>query len=306
MLAIQGVADNRHWQGVSGSGVGAFEVPSNWQQGSVPGAADLAAFNNRVNLNWAITFNGATTNTTGSVVAPSANYETVFHLNQQVWSLTNNLYVWEGSGGRVTYSNGTIRTGSLGCETAPPVGSSLTNHAVIAFRGVQAEAVGASFGGTRTSFEGGSLSVSNVMNVGVSTNSARLYATVYLMNGSLVAVKNEVRIADGVGTTARVEVSDAEFRLGGTINYLGVNARSKGTLSLQLFRPEGSGSAHPRVVCVYRTVERDGDAERADEPVPEREICGSRRAAGAQRLVFVRHVDFGALGGRDVARRAWA
>jgi autotransporter-associated beta strand protein/T5SS/PEP-CTERM-associated repeat protein len=232
VLAIQGVADNRHWQGAGGSGVGDFEVPTNWQQGSVPGAADLAAFNNRVNAHWAITFNGATTNTTGSVVAPSAAYETVFNLNQQVWSLTSNLYVWEGSGGRITYSNGTIRTGSLGCETAPPAGSSLTNHAVIAFRGVQAEVVSASFGGTRTSFEGGSLSVSNVMNVGVSTNSARYYATVYLLNGARVAVTNEVRIADGAGTTARVEVYDADFRLGGNINYLGVNARSKGTLSL--------------------------------------------------------------------------
>jgi len=232
VVAIRGMAENRHWQGVSSSGVGDFEVPTNWQQGSVPGPVDLAAFNNRVNANWAITFNGATTNTTGSVVAPSTNYETVFNLNQQVWSLTNNLYVWEGSGGRVTYSNGTIRTGSMGCDTAPPVGSSLTNHAVIAFRGVQAEAVGASFGGTRTSFEGGSLSVSNVMTVGVSTNNARYYATVSLLNGASVAVSNELRIADGVGTTARVEVSDSDFYLGRNINYLGVGARSKGTLSL--------------------------------------------------------------------------
>ena len=232
VAAVCGMAENRHWQGVGSSGVGDFEVPTNWQQGSVPGVADLAAFNNRVNANWAITFNGATTNTTGSVVAPSVNYETVFNLNQQVWSLTNNLYVWEGSGGRVTYSNGTIRTGALSCETAPPVGSSLTNHAVIAFRGVQAEAASASFAGTRTSFEGGSLSVANVMNVGTLTNSARYYATVYLLNGTRVAVTNEVRIADGVGTTARVEVSDASLRLGGIINYLGVGTRSKGTLSV--------------------------------------------------------------------------
>jgi hypothetical protein len=42
----QGYDQVRYWQGEGGLGTGVFHVASNWVQGSVPGPADLAAFNN--------------------------------------------------------------------------------------------------------------------------------------------------------------------------------------------------------------------------------------------------------------------
>jgi autotransporter-associated beta strand protein len=231
LIAFQGIAANQHWKGVGGSGVGNFELASNWEEGSVPLAADLAAVNNRANANWAVTFNSEVTNTIGSLVSPSIPYESLFNLNGHVWTTTVNQYVWEGSGGKVTFTNGTLRTPALGGETWPPSGSTLTNHAVIAFQNVRTETIAASFGGTITSFEGGDHSVSNQMKVGT-LSGASAYATVYLLKGVRVSVTNELHIGTTAGATGRVDVADADLLAGKTANYFGVNARSKGTLTI--------------------------------------------------------------------------
>ncbi len=230
-FAFYGMANNLHWQGVGSSGVGDFEVPANWTEGSVPSVSDLAAVNNRSSANWAVNFNSDVTNVTGSLVAPSENYGTVFNLNQHTWTATSNLSVWEGSGGRVTFTNGFLRAGSLNGETAPPSGSTRTNHSVITFQSVRSASVNASFAGSITTFSGGEHSVSNQMKVGTYSGSPA-YATVFLMNGVRFAVTNELHIGEATGATGRVDVADADFQAGINANYLGYSIRGKGTLTV--------------------------------------------------------------------------
>jgi len=211
--------------------VGDFEVPSNWAQGSVPGAADLAAFNNRVNANWTVMFNSAPTNFQLSIVAPTEAYETRFSLNQQVWTATGHMTIWEGSGGRIVFTNGQIRVPSLLCETQPPAGSTRTNHSVIAFQNVRSESANANFAGSITSFEGGEHTVSNLMKVGT-VSGQRAYATVFLQNGTRFSVTNELRIGDASGSTGRVDVAESVLRMGNNSNSFGFSVQSKGTLTI--------------------------------------------------------------------------
>ncbi len=221
----------RHWQGVGGTGVGDYNVPSNWSEGFVPALDDLAAFNNTGNKNWLVTFTEDVTNEGFSVVAPAAAYESIFNLNQHTYWATNSFNTWQGAGGRVTLTNGTLRALALNCETAPIIGSTPTNHAVIAFKNVRSESALARVSGTFTSFEGGEHSVSSSMTVGAAAD-ARAYATVCLSGGTRFGVTNELRVGDAAGATGRMDVAEAEFRMGNRTNYLGVVVRSKGTLTI--------------------------------------------------------------------------
>ena len=76
LLAVGGKADNIYWTGAGGSGVGDFNVPSNWQQDRVPGEDDTAYFNNYsgINQNWAVTLNTDVTNAKVVLRAPAPDY----------------------------------------------------------------------------------------------------------------------------------------------------------------------------------------------------------------------------------------
>ena len=123
-LAVDVNAEVLHWVGGGGSGTGDFNVPANWQEGKVPGESDLAAVNNNVNKNWAVTLDSDVTNSIVSLIAPSPDYETLFVMDQHVWTVTNYVSVWEASGGRITFTNGTLRSKANGF--APGYGTLVT------------------------------------------------------------------------------------------------------------------------------------------------------------------------------------
>ena len=174
LVAFHAAADNLHWKGAGGNGSGDFDVAANWSEGKVPGAADLAAFNNQANANWAIALTGGdVSNTTISIIAPPLNYETLFNLSQHVWSATNVLNLWQGAGGKVTVSNGTLRISQLlNCQMGPASGQMPTNLAIVAFQNVRSVSANAFFAGLATSFEGGEHTVANQVKVGTLTEAS--------------------------------------------------------------------------------------------------------------------------------------
>jgi hypothetical protein len=125
IFAFEGVASNLHWVGVGGSGVGDFEESTNWTEGRVAGVDDLVAINNNVDKNFIVTFNSDVTNAIVSLRVPTPEYETLLVMNQHVWTATNNLLVYEASGGRLTFTNGTLRTKT--CVFSPSIGSLTRN-----------------------------------------------------------------------------------------------------------------------------------------------------------------------------------
>ncbi|NLF98567.1 MAG: hypothetical protein GX565_00285 [Lentisphaerae bacterium] len=165
LLAVGGKADNIYWTGAGGSGVGDFNVPSNWQQDRVPGEDDTAYFNNYsgINQNWAVTLNTDVTNAKVVLRAPAPDYETLFVMDQHVYNVTTNVYVWDASGGRITFTNGTLRSSKF--QFTPNSGSQVTNL-VITMKDVISEAgdleVAAA---TAATFEGGRLRVTNSVEV---------------------------------------------------------------------------------------------------------------------------------------------
>jgi T5SS/PEP-CTERM-associated repeat protein/autotransporter-associated beta strand protein len=234
-FAIQGNANNFYWQGVGGSGVGDYDVPSNWTANSVPVATDLVAFKNYGSQNWACTLNSDVTNTIILNDASTQNYQNLFNLNQHVWTSTESgqgLYVRWGTGGRVTFTNGTLRLVMLNCQSAPYSGSPLTsNHVIIAFQDVHSETANAYFAGAITALDGGEHVVSNQMRVGTMSG-VSAYGTLNLLKGTRVYVTNEFHIGEVNGSTGRVNVADAALKMGKFANYVGYATGSKGTLSL--------------------------------------------------------------------------
>ena len=235
LLVYQGVADTFYWQGVGGNGVGNYEVPSNWTANSVPTAADLVAFKNYGSLNWACTLNSDVTNTIIVTDISTPNYQNLFNLNQHVWTSTESgqgLYVRWGTGGRVTFTNGTLRLVLLSCLSAPNSGSPLTsNHVIIAFQNIHSASVNAYFAGSIASLDGGEHVVSNQLRVGT-MNGTSAYSTLNLLNGTQVNVTNELHIGEISGATGRVNVADAALKMGKVANYVGYAAGSKGSLSV--------------------------------------------------------------------------
>ena len=224
-----------YWQGAGGSGVGDYEVPANWTTSIVPGNADDAAFKNTANKNWRVTLNS---NVTHSVILndiSGAGSETVFNLNQKTLTSTeanSGIYFRYGAGGKVTFTNGTLACYRIRCHVEPASGSTtLTNHAFIAFQNVFSEGSIADFAGSTATFEGGAHSVTNLMRIGNMTL-ASAYATVKLVGGTRFGVTNEVDVGGISGSTGRLEVADATFRMGSAGNYVGHFANSEGTLTV--------------------------------------------------------------------------
>ena len=236
-LAFQGNAFNCYWQGAGGSGVGDYEVESNWTSNSVPLTADLVAFKNYGSQNWSCTLNSDVTNWVILTDASTQSYQNLFNLNQHVWTGTDttpfgqSLYVRYGTGGRVTFTNGTLRLVTLNCQADPLSGSTPTNHAIIAFQNIRSESANAYFAGSITALDGGKHTVTNQMMVGTK-NVASAYATLNLLNGTQVNVTNELHIGTINGAIGLVNVAGAALKMGKVANYIGNATGSKGTLAI--------------------------------------------------------------------------
>ena len=224
-----------YWQGAGGSGVGDYEATNNWSTGVVPGIADSAAFKNTANKNWRVTLTSNVTNLTILNDISALGSETVFDLGQKTWTSADTglgIYVRYGAGGKVTFTNGTLACFKLNCQVEPATGSTiLTNHAFIAFQNVSSESYVAYFAGSTATFEGGAHSVTNLMRVGNMAN-ASACATVRLAGGTRFGVTNEVYVGGISGSTGRLEVADATFRMGSANNYVGHSANSEGTFTV--------------------------------------------------------------------------
>lgn len=207
----------RHWQGEGGNGTGDFHVASNWVQGSVPGTADLAGFNNYSTKNWLVRWTEDAVNDTFSIVAPSPAYETAFNLNGQTYWATNALNLWQGAGGRVTISNGMLNVRSAGFTPEP---SGITTNVYLTVRGVAFETLSATFSAAYAVFDGGSLWVSNRFSVG---GVGRGWATVRLEGGAAVGVTNEFFVAYDTGATGTVVNAGGVLRYSGATCVVGRN-----------------------------------------------------------------------------------
>lgn len=228
MAAVQGGAQSCYWQGVDG--VGDFDLSTNWKDGNVPSATGTADFQNTLSKNWKVTFNSDVTNKVIQVDAPTADYETLFNLNGKAWTATDGLYLRNGTGGRVTFTNGNLRTARLDCQPLPLTGATRTNHAVIAFKNIVSELGLALFAGSDTSFEGGEHTATNLFSVGRKAD-ARVCATVSLLKGAHLSASPLVYIGEVLDSTGRVDVADATVRLGRN-NYLGAAVNSEGVLTV--------------------------------------------------------------------------
>ena len=179
LLAANGQISTNRWQGVGNTGVGDFDVPSNWNIGQVPGPDALAVFNNHSSLkqNWQVTLGSDVTNKDVSMIAPLLDYETLFVMNQHVWTVKDNMLIWEASGGRVTFTNGTIRVRQ--CTFRPGSGSPVTNL-VLTMADVVCEAKDMHVAAATTTVDGGRLWVTNTLTVGawdITENTSNLELT---------------------------------------------------------------------------------------------------------------------------------
>ncbi len=178
-LAANGQISTNRWQGAGNTGVGDFDVPGNWNIGQVPGPDSLAVFNNDASRkqNWRVTFGSDVTNKDVSMIAPLTDYETLFVMNQHDWTVKDNMLIWEASGGRVTFTNGTIRTQK--CTFKPGSGSPVTNL-VLTMADVVCEAKDMHVAAATTTVDGGRLWVTNTLTVGawdITENTSNLELT---------------------------------------------------------------------------------------------------------------------------------
>ena len=226
-FALQGHAQYAYWQGVSGTCVGSFDVASNWQAGSVPGADLWACFKNANSLNWKITFNRDETNNVVLCDMDSPNNETLFVLNQHVWTVTNNVYFRKGGGGSVTFTNGTLRSAWIQAYSDT---AAVSNYLTLAMRDVVCGTAYARFGASTSSFEGGSLTASDYMTVGIAGYGK---ATVKLDRNVQCSVSNGVNIGYASGATGELVNINGALRHTGITNSFVVGKDGCGTLTLK-------------------------------------------------------------------------
>jgi autotransporter-associated beta strand protein len=224
----QGMAQFVYWQGTNSTYSGDFETPSNWQGSVVPGIADWACFKNSNSKNWQIALSSDVVNDTMLADMDSLNNETLFVLNQHVWTATNRFIFRKGVGGLVTVTNGMLRTRFLQCS--PEAASS--NYMTLAMKDVVCEATNATFAASTVSFDGGALnclSVTNALTMGASGYGK---GTLILRNGAQCNVTNSLFIGDAAGATGELaNVSGQIKQVGGPGTFV-IGNYGCGTLTL--------------------------------------------------------------------------
>lgn len=229
LFALCGTAANLHWQGVSGSGVGNFELPTNWLEGSVPGEGDFVIVKDYYAANWAVTLNSDVTNWKAELGAPLVNYELLFKLNGHVWTFTNNLHMHLGYGGGMTFTNGTIRTPLF--SFIPQSGVvGVTTNMVLSVKDVACEVGATEISATRATFMGGSLRVTNSLTVGTVGYGV---GTVFLDKGVRCGVSNALYVGDAAGATGELVNVNGQFEQTGTNGLFMIGSSGCGSLTLQ-------------------------------------------------------------------------
>jgi hypothetical protein len=193
-LCGQAASANLHWKGPDG----VFEVMSSWvENNKVPTAEDFIIVKNYSGANWSVSFTNDETSWKSELGTPLINSETVFKLNGHAWALTLDLHMGEltSGGGRIAFTNGTLRAPSL--SFVP----SVTNSLVLSINNVTCEVGAVEYGFTRATFEGGSLRVTNSFSVGKSGYRA---ATVIFDKGVMVNATNSLAVGDAVGATGEL------------------------------------------------------------------------------------------------------
>lgn len=216
MLTGIGSASTLHWQGVNG--VGDFTVASNWQEGTVPGTDDFVVVKNFAanEAHWAVAFDSDVTNLKAEFVAATNQYGGLtFNLNGHSWTLTDStqgIHMYEGRGGLLTFSNGTIRTPYFSFITPPAGGST---NLLLKLKDV-AGVVGYNYyAAAQAVIEGGSLNVTNDLTVGVAGYGP---ASVRLAQGAMLRLTNSVYVGDTAGATGEL------VNVNGQLEYRGNNA----------------------------------------------------------------------------------
>ena len=198
-----------HWVG---TGVGDFEDGSHWDApgGAIPGINDFVVVKNYNSVKWLVNFTNDETNWKAELGTPPVNGETLFKLNGHTWALTYDMHMgeWTSGGGRIAFTNGTLRAPSL--SFVPLV----TNNLLLSMNNVTCEVGTTEYGSTRATFEGGSLRVTNSLSAGKPGFRA---ATVIFDKGVMVSMTNNLLVGDAAGATGEL------VNVNGQLEYMGTN-----------------------------------------------------------------------------------
>jgi len=227
LCAWVGSATTLHWRGADGSGVGDFETATNWVENAAPVLADFIVVKNYFTANWTVNFNGDATNWKAELAASSANYETRFNLNGYTWAFTNDLHMADGGGGRITFTNGTIRAPGFRFITQP---AGATTNLVLSVKSVDCEVGTNDYAATRATFEGGSLRVTNALLVGAVGYGV---GTLVLDKGVQCSVTNVLLAGDASGATGEIVNISGRLEQTATNGLFLIGNSGRGSLSLQ-------------------------------------------------------------------------
>ncbi|MDA3926126.1 MAG: autotransporter-associated beta strand repeat-containing protein [Kiritimatiellae bacterium] len=159
------------------------------------------------------------------MASPSVGGETVFKLNQQVWT-NDRIYSWTGAGGKLTFTNGTLRARELEFAPAP---AGMTTNLIATMSDVTCEVGIADFAASQSTFAGGSLQVANEIQIGMASKGI---GTVFLDNDVVCNVASNVYIGLNSGTTGELVNINGQFRKFDTGGFY-VGKEGQGTLKLQ-------------------------------------------------------------------------
>jgi len=228
LCAWVGSASTLHWAG----GVGDFDVAANWLENTVPGVDDFVVVKNFASFkaNWVVTLNSDVTNWKAELVTSTNNYGLTFNLNGHVWSLTDSaqgLHMFEGSGGFLTFSNGTIRTPFFSFVT-PPQGTG--TNMILRLKDVVSEVGSNDYAAVEATYEGGKLTVTNKLTVGLAG-----YGTGILNmdKGVVCGISNAFYVGEADKSTGEVCNIGGNFVHTGTNGTFMVGVSGRGSLTLR-------------------------------------------------------------------------
>ena len=222
-LCVQAASANLHWKGPDG----VFEEMSSWTENNkVPTAEDFIIVKNYSGVNWSVSFTNDETSWKSELGTPLTNYETLFKLNGHAWALTYDIHMGEptSGGGRITFTNGTLRAPSL--SFVP----SVTNNLVLAMKDVVCEVGMMEYGFTRATFEGGILRVTNSLSVG---KAGSLAATVTFDKGVKVNVTNDLVVGNASGATGELVNINGQLEHTGADGSFVIGNSGCGALTIQ-------------------------------------------------------------------------
>jgi len=222
-----------HWYGVNG--VGDFEVPTNWGEGTVPGEGDFLVVKNYSAADWEVRFNSNITNLKAELASSTVEYDTLFKLNGYTWKFTEDIHIIDGNGGTLIFTNGVIETPAFTFNAREHISSSVTivsskTNLVLELKDVDCETATAGFASTRATFEGGSLTVTNTMSIGYPAYGV---GTVILDQGVQCNASNIFMVGESIGATGELINIDGQFEQRGADGTFFVGKYGYGSMVIQ-------------------------------------------------------------------------